>query len=239
MSRDEEGFLGRWARRKAISRKEMPANPPASPAPPDAAASPLPTEAPEAGAALPSRAGQPAPEPRATDAHASPPPLESGAGEAHASSPRLPTLDDLAALTPQSDFSAFMRPGVAQDVKLAALKKLFSDPHHNVMDGLDIYIDDYSSPPVLPASALKKMVSARVLSLIEDEPESATPENLPPAQPAPAPSPEASEASAAPRAEASAPANGGERSMLESETSAEASRNGQMQFDFSAPDGKA
>jgi hypothetical protein len=31
-------------------------------------------------------------------------------------------------------------------VKNAAMKKLFADPHFNVMDRLDIYIDDYSSP---------------------------------------------------------------------------------------------
>jgi hypothetical protein len=39
---------------------------------------------------------------------------------------------------------------VAPEVKNAAFKKLFADPHFNVMDGLDIYIDDYSKPDPLP-----------------------------------------------------------------------------------------
>ena len=30
------------------------------------------------------------------------------------------------------------------------MKKLFSDPHFNVMDGLDTYIDDYGKPDPLP-----------------------------------------------------------------------------------------
>ena len=43
------------------------------------------------------------------------------------------------------DFSAFMKPDVDPAVQQAALKKMFTDPHFNVMDGLDIYIDDYSN----------------------------------------------------------------------------------------------
>ena len=37
----------------------------------------------------------------------------------------------------------------------AALKKLFSDPHFNVMDGLDTYIDDYGKPDPIPPSMLR------------------------------------------------------------------------------------
>ena len=58
----------------------------------------------------------------------------------------LPTLADAQALTPESDFKPFMARGVAADVKNAAMKKLFTDPHYNVMDRLDTYIDDYSLP---------------------------------------------------------------------------------------------
>uniref|UniRef100_B1XTZ3 Uncharacterized protein n=1 Tax=Polynucleobacter necessarius subsp. necessarius (strain STIR1) TaxID=452638 RepID=B1XTZ3_POLNS len=39
-----------------------------------------------------------------------------------------------------------MRPDVDPTVQQAALKEMFTDPHFNVMDGLDIYIDDYSKP---------------------------------------------------------------------------------------------
>jgi hypothetical protein len=63
--------------------------------------------------------------------------------------PELPPLDQL---TPESDYRAFFHPKVGEEVRRAALKKLFSDPHFNVMDGLDVYIDDYSkSEPIPPA----------------------------------------------------------------------------------------
>lgn len=86
-------------------------------------------------------------------------------------SPALPSLADVAKLTSESDYSVFMAKGVAPEVKNAAMKKLFSDPHYNIMDGLDIYIDDYSSPEIMPASMLRKMASARVLNLFTDEDE--------------------------------------------------------------------
>ena len=64
--------------------------------------------------------------------------------------PQLPTLADVAALTRESDYSRFMATGVDGSVRNAALKKLFSDPHFNIMDGLDTYIDDYNKPDPLP-----------------------------------------------------------------------------------------
>ena len=84
--------------------------------------------------------------------------------------PPPPTLADVATLTRESDFSRFVAPGVDGEVKNAALKKLFTDPHFNVMDGLDTYIDDYSKPDPLPASMLRKMAQAAFLGLVEPEP---------------------------------------------------------------------
>jgi hypothetical protein len=49
------------------------------------------------------------------------------------------------------------------------MKKLFADPHFNVMDGLDIYIDDYSIPSPLSEQDLKKMVAAQFVKLVEEE----------------------------------------------------------------------
>lgn len=64
----------------------------------------------------------------------------------------LPTLEDVEKLTHDSDYSAFMGKGVDETVKRSAMKKLFSDPHFNIMDGLDVYIDDYSKfEPISPA----------------------------------------------------------------------------------------
>jgi hypothetical protein len=82
-----------------------------------------------------------------------------------------PTLADAQQLTPESDFTGFMARGVAPDVKNAALKKLFTDPHFNVMDRMDIYIDDYTQPDPLPMAMLRQMSSAKALNLFDDEPE--------------------------------------------------------------------
>jgi hypothetical protein len=59
--------------------------------------------------------------------------------------------------------------GVAPEVKNAALKKLFTDPHFNVMDGLDTYIDDYGKPDPLPAGMLRRMAQSQLLGLFDDD----------------------------------------------------------------------
>ncbi len=60
--------------------------------------------------------------------------------------------------------------GVDGAVRNAALKKLFSDPHFNVMDGLDTYIDDYGKPDPLPLTMLRRMRQSAALGLFEDDP---------------------------------------------------------------------
>ena len=70
----------------------------------------------------------------------------------------LPPLDKL---TPDSDYRAFFHPKVDEDVRRAALKKLFSDPHFNVMDGLDVYIDDYSKTEPIPPAMLAGLRQAQ------------------------------------------------------------------------------
>lgn len=80
--------------------------------------------------------------------------------------PPLPTLDDVAKIDRfDPDFSAFMKPDVDPTVQQAALKKMFTDPHFNIMDGLDIYIDDYSKPDPLPPGMLERMVQSDMLNL--------------------------------------------------------------------------
>ena len=76
------------------------------------------------------------------------------AGEA----PALPSPDSL---TFESDFKAFMHAKVEEGVKRAALKKLFSDPHFNIMDGLDIYIDDYSKDDPIPQAMMASLEHAK------------------------------------------------------------------------------
>jgi len=66
-------------------------------------------------------------------------------------------LPPVESLTPESDFTPFMAREVDAGVKRQALKTLFSDPRFNVMDGLDVYIDDYSKPDPLPEGWLEKL----------------------------------------------------------------------------------
>jgi len=58
---------------------------------------------------------------------------------------------------------------VDPSVQQAALKKMFSDPHFNVMDGLDIYIDDYSKPDPIPLEMLKRMVQSDMLNIFRKD----------------------------------------------------------------------
>jgi hypothetical protein len=92
--------------------------------------------------------------------------LEPVAGAAQA--PEVaPTLEDVLKLTKDSDFSAYVKPGIDPEVQKAAMQKLFSDPRYNVMDGLDIYIDDYSKPDPIPLEMLKRMNQSKMLGLFK------------------------------------------------------------------------
>lgn len=80
------------------------------------------------------------------------------------------TLEDVERLDRFApDFSAFMKPGVDPVVQQAAMKKMFSDPHFNIMDGLDIYIDDYSKPDPIPMEMLKRMVQSDMLNIFSKD----------------------------------------------------------------------
>lgn len=153
---DDDSFFSRWSRRKQQVRTgaPLPAEPPPpAPAPVPVAARPVSPPAPVAAAPAATAAPVPAAEDR-------PPP---------------PTLDDVAELTPQSDFSRFVARDVSPDVRNAAVKKLFADPHFNVMDGLDIYIDDYTQPSPLSKADMARMVGAQFLKLVDDPNEKKAP----------------------------------------------------------------
>ena len=150
---EEDNFFSRWSRRKAQAKDGV--APPQAPHP-----SPLPTGEREQEATTPSLT-----------------PLAGRGIEGEgpvAEAPPLPTLADVAALTRDSDYKRFVMPGVDEGVKRAAMKKMFfSDPHFNVMDGLDTYIGDYNTPDPIPASMLRKMWQSKSLGLFDDEEEEA------------------------------------------------------------------
>lgn len=142
-----DGFLGRWSKRKLETKEVRPSEP----------ESPLPS-------AQPSPAGG-----RGSELQGPFPPGGDGRGEGQHAEPPPLTLEDANALTPESDFRPFAVRGVAPEVRNAAMKKLFSDPHFNVMDRLDTYIDDYSQPDPIPREMLRKLASAKFLGLFDAE----------------------------------------------------------------------
>ena len=104
------------------------------------------------------RGGMPAPQP---------------AQKADSPPPELPPVEKL---TLESDFRGFLHPKVDESLRRAALKKLFSDPHFNVMDGLDVYIDDYSKSDPLPAAMLAQLKQAqKILDWAREKPRDAEP----------------------------------------------------------------
>jgi len=147
MAEDAGSFLSRWARRKAATRggAVAPAASVAPVVPAEPGANIAPAAAVEPGRVVPAKVEEAAP--------AAPP----------------PTLADVALLTRESDYSRFVGAGVGEDVKRAALKKLFTDPRFNVMDGLDTYIDDYGKPDPIPMSMLRQMNQSKVLRLFDDD----------------------------------------------------------------------
>jgi Protein of unknown function (DUF3306) len=143
MADSDDNFLSRWSRRKVAVKQGVPVVPePSDVVPPD----PVRAEVSKPPASPSTPQGE---------RELPPPP---------------PTLEDVEQLTKESDFSRFVTPDVDPGVKNAAMKKLFaSDPHFNVMDGLDTYIDDYNKFEPIPKSMLRQLVSARALGLIDDE----------------------------------------------------------------------
>ena len=174
MADDDRPFLARGSQRKAQARNAavLPTEPVPGQGP--APTTPAPMVPPVVAAATPVEAQAPPPGP----------------------APAV-TMDDVAVLTHASDYSRFVAPGVERGVSNAAMKKLFSDPHFNVMDGLDIYIGDYSQPDPIPPDMLRKMAQSKFLGLFDDEESDeqkeavAAAQPVSPAAPLPAPSPAA------------------------------------------------
>lgn len=82
-------------------------------------------------------------------------------------------LPPVESLTFESDFTAFMKPEVEPGLRRQALKTLLQDPRFNVMDGLDVYIDDYSKPDPLPEGWLEKMNQVKRLGIFSEPAEAA------------------------------------------------------------------
>ncbi len=126
--------LRRWSQRKLAASRAVSA--PAA----------VPVSAPTAVAAAPAAApATTAPE---------------GAVAAAPAAVELPPIDSLSLA---SDFTPFLEPGVDDSLRRQALKKLFGQPAFNVMDGLDVYIDDYGKPDPIAPEVVRQLVQGRYL----------------------------------------------------------------------------
>lgn len=67
------------------------------------------------------------------------------------------------------EYREYFDPKVDEKLRQTALKALFRDPHFNVMDGLDTYIDDYSLADPIPEAMLRRMNQAKGLFLFDEE----------------------------------------------------------------------
>jgi len=103
----------------------------------------------------PAREAAPAPVAPQAPLQQSPQPAPRSAPDA---APALPPIESL---TIESEFAPFFKPGIPEATKRAALKQLFRDPRFNIMDGLDVYIDDYTQPDPIPPEMMKQLLHTR------------------------------------------------------------------------------
>jgi hypothetical protein len=186
----DQGFLGRWSKRKLEAKQGKAVEPEPFPSPQPSPASGRGSEDPSVAPSSPPRGSEdpsvaPSPPPRGSeDPSVAPSPHRGGSedpsvapsphrgeggGEGPAEALPAPTLEDVQALTADSDFTRFTAADVTPQVKNAAMKKLFADPRYNVMDGLDVYTGDYSKPDPIPAAMLRQLASAKFLGLFDEE----------------------------------------------------------------------
>lgn len=65
------------------------------------------------------------------------------------------------ALSPDSDFAAYMGPKVADALRRAALKKLFAHPEINVADAFEPFSGDWRTVEAIPEEMLDRLRQAR------------------------------------------------------------------------------
>lgn len=135
----DEYFLSRWSRLKKDARQGEEA-----PARTVEAREPL---APTAALAK---------EPPATQAAAAPVPA-----------PELPPIDSLKGLA--SDYTEFLKSGVDDGLRRAALKKLFKDPYFETFEKFEAYCEDYTQFEPIPPAMLRTLEHAKGLLFDEKE----------------------------------------------------------------------
>jgi hypothetical protein len=107
--------------------------------------------------------------------------------------PPLPSIESLKGLT--SDYTGFLKPGVDENLRRSALKKLFSDPHFENFERFEAYCEDFTKGEPIPLAMLKTLEHAKGLLFDEEKKETSKDVPLVAQEPAaqPLPEPEKSE----------------------------------------------
>lgn len=151
MADEDDGFLSRWSRLKAKERDQKSTTAPAEAAP---EATPVVATAPMPDTAVVPDVGTAE---EAADPNADLPPIES--------------------LDRHSDYTAFLRAGVAPELRKQALRKLWrSDPVFANLDGLLEYGEDYSLPfkNRTAVATLYQVGKGMAESILDESPPAAT-----------------------------------------------------------------
>ena len=108
-------------------------------------------------------------QPSAEPAPAAPAVANTGAAAAPTDAPaprELPPIESLKGLA--SEYTEFLKPGVGENLRRSALKKLFSDPHFENFERFEAYCEDFTQGEPIPLAMLKTLEHAKGL-LFDDK----------------------------------------------------------------------
>ena len=95
-------------------------------------------------------------------------PADAAAAPPGAPAPReLPPLESLKGLA--SEYTEFLRPGVDENLRRSALKKLFADPHFENFERFEAYCEDFTKGEPIPLAMLKTLEHAKGLLFGDEE----------------------------------------------------------------------
>ncbi len=106
------------------------------------------------------------PKPPSEPAPAAPAVSNAGAVAAPPAPSELPPLESLKGLA--SEYTEFLKPGVDENLRRSALKKLFADPHFENFERFEAYCEDFTQGEPIPLAMLKTLEHAKGL-LFDDE----------------------------------------------------------------------
>jgi hypothetical protein len=108
---------------------------------------------------------KPSPEPTVS---AAPAVADAAAAPPGAPAPReLPPLESLEGLA--SEYTEFLKPGVDENLRRSALKKLFADPHFENFERFEAYCEDFTKGEPIPLAMLKTLEHAKGLLFGDEE----------------------------------------------------------------------